>query len=89
MIDGFHIPEHMKSALSDYVEKGLPPGGFLTAVICNDLKEAVGRADSENLRNLPAFVRYFYNEAPSSCWGSTERLLAWVAKFAAGREATE
>jgi len=76
----FHIPNRMMGAIALYVESRKAPGGFLTAVICNDLKEACGRADDENLRNLPAFVAYFHNEAPSACWGSEEKMRAWLAR---------
>ena len=43
------IPEHTKGALDRYVDHGLEPGGFLTAVLTNDLFGAVARADSENI----------------------------------------
>ncbi len=39
-------------------------GSFLTAVVGNKLDEAVGRADSVNVRALPIYVKYFYNYAP-------------------------
>ena len=39
-------------------------GRFLTAVVENNLKEAVGRADYVNVRALPIYVKYFYNYAP-------------------------
>ena len=68
----------MMRAIHDYVNHGLRPGDFLSAVIRNDLKEAVARADSENLRNLPAFVAYFYNEVPAICWGSSEAMDQWI-----------
>jgi len=74
----FSISPRMMGAIKRYIEHGLEPGGFLTAVICNDLRESVGRADEENMRNLPAFVAYFYNEAPSTCWGSHEKMVAWM-----------
>ena len=74
----FHIRDDMMGAIQRYIDQGINPGHFLSAVIDNDLKEAVGRADDENLENLPAFVAYFYNEAPSSCWGSKEIRQAWV-----------
>ena len=50
----------------------------LRAVICNNLKDACGLADDDNLQNLPAFVAYFYNIAPSACWGSPEKYQAWI-----------
>ncbi len=75
----FHIRDDMMAAIRRYIEERLQPGDFLTAVIDNDLAEAVGRADDENMANLPAFVGYFYNEAPSSCWGSPAKRRAWLA----------
>ena len=79
----FYIRPDMLEGIQIYIEHGLDPGSFLTAVICNDLNEAVGRADDENLHNLPAFVAYFYNECPAPCWGSRGKMVAWIK----GREA--
>ena len=31
------IPEHMRGGIERYVNHGIPPGSFLTAIICNDL----------------------------------------------------
>ncbi len=73
----FYIPDRMMDGIINYIENGIIPGDFLQAIICNDLKEAVGRADDENLGNIPAFVGYFYNEAPSLCWGSKEIMTGW------------
>ena len=74
------IPERTKQAIDQYVSAHTPRGGFLTAVLSNDLKGAFGRADEENLRNLPAYVAYLYNEAPAMCWGSKERMEAWMKR---------
>ena len=76
----FVISEVMFAAIRRYVDEGIAPGHFLTAVIDNDLKGAVSRADDDNLANLPAFVAYFYNEAPGGCWGSSQARLAWLAR---------
>jgi hypothetical protein len=75
----FYIPDRMMGGIQRWIDNRIPPGDFLTAVICNDLRKACGRADDENLRNLPAYVGYFYNEAPSTCWGSPEKFAAWAA----------
>lgn len=75
----FEIRPDMVKAIRLYVDKGFEPGDFLTAVICNNLSEAIGRADSDNMRNLPAFVAYFYNECPAPCWGSRAKMDAWIA----------
>ena len=73
----FEIPEYMGAALERYVRSGVLPGHFLRAVIANDFVAAISRADDTNVQSLPAYVGWFHNEAPSGCWGSTEKLLAW------------
>lgn len=78
----FYIPDQMADGIERWITHAIPPGGFLAAVIANDLKEAVGRADEENLRNLPAYVAYFYNYAPRGCWGSPEVLTTWRGTMA-------
>ena len=77
----FTIRPDMMDAIYRYIYEGITPGHFLTAIIDNDLREAVGRADKGNMANLPAFVAYFHNEAPRSCWGSPLHRLAWLARF--------
>jgi hypothetical protein len=78
MGNNYYIRADMIGSIWRYVHYGIPPGDFLQAVICNDLSEAVGRADRENLQNLPAFCSYFYNETPSSCWKSYTAMTEWI-----------
>ena len=74
----FYIPAHMMGGLSRYVEHGIAPGDFLCAVITNDLFAAVQHADHENAANLPAYAAWFYNEAPSACYGCREAMDRWI-----------
>ncbi len=74
----YYIPDRMMAAIERYTTGRVKPGAFLCAVICNNLREACAQADDENLANLPAFIGYFYNEAPSQCWGSAEKMAAWL-----------
>lgn len=76
----FYVPARMMKGLILYARDHIRPGDFLCAIISNNLSEAVGRADEENLHNLPAFIGWLYNEAPSRCWGSPERMEAWLAE---------
>ena len=76
---GFYIPERMMGGIKRYITHGIPPGSFLTAIICNNLTEAVARADDENMQNLPAYANYFYWEVPGNAWGSKEKMDAWMA----------
>lgn len=84
---GMPVPEDTLECLNNYIEHGIPTGGFLEAVINNDLFQAVARADDRNIRVIPSIVSYLYNEAPSTCWGSNQRMEHWVEQKRAEREA--
>ena len=74
------LPERMWGAIYRYIEHGIPPGHFLSAVICNDLREACARADDENRSLLFEYVRFFHCYAPISCWGSEGKFVEWVKR---------
>ena len=74
------LPEHMQDGMRLYIERGIEGGGFLTAVLCNDLMGALGKADSINRHALFDYGNFLYNEAPASCYGSPEKVAAWVAR---------
>lgn len=71
------IPPRMREAIVAYIRDGVMPGNFLTAVICNDLRNAVGHADEENLPLLKLYTQWFYNLAPSSCVGTRGNMNDW------------
>jgi len=75
---GNFIPDHMMAGLLRYIEHRVMPGDFLQAVLANDLKDAVGRADNTNINILHVYVTFLYNEAPAKCWGSREAIAAWI-----------
>lgn len=64
------IPEITKQTIDDYVAHGLKPGGFVTAVLANDLMEAFGKADLENRRAMFSIVEYVHNHVPYGLTGS-------------------
>ncbi len=72
------IPEHMKQALISYVEKGIPLGSFLEAVVCNDFMGACCRADDINKHILFDYSMFVYNKMPWGCHGSKERYKKWL-----------
>ena len=72
------LPPHLQGGVRRYIEKGIPPGDFLTAVITNDLFLAIGHADDTSLAALRDIVRFFYNEVPSKCWGTPEKMKTWI-----------
>src|SRR6266702_2435822 len=69
---------HIVPSIDRYVNNRIPAGGFLQAVLSNDLKEACARADNQNRYLLFEIVGYLYNEIPASCWGSPERVENWL-----------
>lgn len=52
-------------SLYEWSAKGGHLGDFLTAVVKNDLKEAVGRADNVNQKQLWVYPTFIYNCAPA------------------------
>ena len=77
-VDYSRLPEHMQDGAREYVERGLEPGGFMLAVLCNDLTLAFGRADTINAAAMAEWARWLWNEAPSQCWGSRTKVEAWI-----------
>lgn len=76
---GKTIPEHMHGGIIRYLVHKIPPGDFLTSVLSNDLFGAISKADDININALPVYCAFFYNETPTSCWGSKERVNAWLS----------
>lgn len=67
-------------ALDRYVNDRVETGGFLRAVLENNLFEAIGRADSQNQHRLREICQYIYNEIPANCWGSKKIVNDWLNK---------
>lgn len=74
------IPEHMHGGVIRYIEHGIRPGHFLTALFSNDLMEAFGRADDVNTAAMRNWVLYIYNHVPVGCHGSPERVAEWIKR---------
>ena len=72
------IPEHMRAGMERYMEQGVPPGHFLTALLSNDLMEAMGRADDINRESLHDYCRWLCNYAPAGSFGSPEAVKEWI-----------
>ena len=66
------IPKRTIESLDRYVNHRIATGGFLRAVLSNDLFGAMSRADLDNQLALSAITKYIYNRLPSGCWGSKE-----------------
>lgn len=77
-VDYSVIPERIMNNLLGYVRGEEAPGGFLFAVLSNDLFQAVGRADQEIKPLIPLIVQYIHWEVPGVCHGSPEHVKRWM-----------
>lgn len=73
------LPAAILEGLRGYGHHGYPVGHFLTAVLANDLMQAVGRADPESLLALKPICQFVYNCLPSGSHGSVETVRDWIA----------
>lgn len=72
------IPRHTQADLERYIENGEPVGGFLTAVLCNDLMKAAQMADEYNRPVLADIARYIAYYAPLAAYGDFKKMKAWI-----------
>jgi hypothetical protein len=72
------IPHATVVGIRRYVRWHIPPGGFLTAVLSNDLMEATGRADQGNAAAIVDIAKFVHNCIPAPCHGSRERVAKWL-----------
>ena len=74
----YGVPEHIIDGFEFYVFHRIEPGGFLTSVLENDLKGAIGRADHINIHHLKEIVSFVYNCLPAQCQGTPEKVRSWL-----------
>lgn len=72
------IPEHVLAGVYSFVEHRTEPGHFLSAVLCDNLFEAVGRADKESGAALRELVCFIHCEVPTMCYGNTIKVRGWL-----------
>ena len=72
------IPEATKAAIDRYVAEHRWPGAFVEAVLSNDLKGALVWGDIETTADLLGIIGYCDREIPGVCWGSPEKVQAWL-----------
>ena len=78
--DRYQVTEESKESLYNYFVHGFEPGGFMMAVLCNDLYGAAGRADFVNIDLLGEYAKWLVNHAPYQSYGSPEIVRGWLNK---------
>jgi hypothetical protein len=81
------LPEGAQSGMQLWIERGIYPGSFLTAVLNNDLMGACIAADHLNQSLLYDYAKWLVNHAPSRCYGSRVNVVAWEQDRSAKWEA--
>lgn len=81
-----NVHEDCRDAIFNYLVYGYEPGGFLTAVLCNDLYRAATVCDFENAKRLTEVARFVIQALPGACYGNREIMAEWMAKTNEERE---
>ena len=76
MFDEQGVPGHIRDALRRWVLNADMGGHFIEGLLTNNLTEAITQADLVNRRALYDIVIWLYNNTPSGCWGSKEKVKA-------------
>jgi len=67
----------LDESLENYLMRGILPGGFLTAVLCNNLLLAASRADHWNRARLADIIETIVWNIPQEAWGNWEKIQDW------------
>ena len=70
--------QKMVPAIKRYVENRIEPGGFLTALLSNDLMRTFARADETNGSLIREWVQWMWSDMPPNMVGSQEKVEAWL-----------
>jgi len=73
------IPQETFKALQNYVVNHRAPGGFLAALLSNNLMETVLMSNLDNRQSIPLIFEYVLHHCPGNCWGSPEAVEKWVS----------
>ena len=70
--------QKMVPAIKRYVENRIEPGGFLTALLSNDLSRTFARADETNGSLIREWVVWVWNDMPPNMVGHEQKVRAWL-----------
>lgn len=75
---GIPIPRNLADSIERYLMHGVPPGGFLSAVIRNNLRATYALGDPVSLSVLPTILMFLHWEAPGGSSGSPQIMDEWI-----------
>ena len=77
---GYRMTDQSRESLYNYFVHGLEPGGFMTAVLSNDLYSACARADFTNINLIQQYALWIVNHAPHGSYGDRDTVQGWLRK---------
>jgi len=80
--------QSMVAAIKRYVDHGIMPGHFLTALFSDKLTNTFARADETNGLAIKEWVEWVYNEMPLRLVGSLEKMAKHVLEIQKIKEGT-
>ena len=75
-----------QEAIFNYLVYGWEPGGFLTAVMANDLYRAATVSDIANVNNLAYVAKFVVYALPQACYGNYDQIKNWLQLTDQARE---
>jgi hypothetical protein len=72
------IPEVCRKDMSRYIVDGVRPGGFLFAVLTNDLCRTYLYLDDINRDRIGDYITFLTQYAPPNCFGSRAKVEEWI-----------
>ena len=77
-VDEYDADRNIIGTLVNYIERRFPCGDALSGLLENDLRKFMSHADRNTLNNLDTTFKFMYNVLPSFCWGSKEKVTAFL-----------
>ena len=74
------MPEDWEDELYNYIVLGFNGGSFFMSLYANDNILAVSRKSHElsSMRSIRSIMGWLSNKAPAACWGSQDKIIAWM-----------
>ena len=73
-----HLPLHLQPGIHRFIDQGIRPGHFLSAILENDLALACRLAHPDVRSRIWDIVAYIDQEAPAGAWGNAQRVERWI-----------
>ena len=72
------LPGNLGEGMRRYLERGVAPGDFMMAVLCNDLIRAVYHADDDNIHQFKNIVTWLMAHAHVDSYGDPAKVAKWM-----------